>query len=289
MLLNTKGMLVGISSAYRRAGLLFVQHQEFFGVDDDTTLVVRGGTTAFNGSVDEASLAAMRAADPIAAASEWDSEFRDDLTGLYDDAVIDRSVDRERPLELPPRDGVIYQAHTDPSGGATSGDAYSLCIGHLEGEHKIIDAVRGRTGPFNPRQVVEEYAALCKHYRITKVNGDKYGKELNQQLWRDAGLEFVEAKLWAWELYLEALIPFNQGLVHLPPSNPLIGELKSLQRVANRAGRESVEHPRGGHDDLANAVCGCLYLLAPKKTYAPVIVQPFVFLGGVRQNWENRG
>jgi hypothetical protein len=39
---------------------------------------------------------------------------------------------------------------------------------------------------------------------------------------------------------------------------PLVRELKLLQRVAGRTGKESVEHPRGSHDDLANSVCGCL-------------------------------
>ena len=86
-LLTTNDMLIGISSAYRRLGLLFTKHRDFFGVDDADTLVVAGGTTAFNLSIDDARLAAMRAADPTAAASEWDSEFRDDLSGLFDDTV----------------------------------------------------------------------------------------------------------------------------------------------------------------------------------------------------------
>ena len=135
----------------------------------------------------------MRAADPTAAASEWDSEFRDDLSSLFDGVVIDGAVDRNRPLELPSRDGIVYKAYTDSSGGATSGDAYSFCIGHMEGEQRIIDVVRGRTGPFNPRQVVEEYAKLCRIYHITAVTGDRYGKELNQQLWRDERIDYFES------------------------------------------------------------------------------------------------
>jgi hypothetical protein len=59
-LLTTGGMLIGISSAYRRVGLMFTKHEEFFGTDDAETLVVRGGTQAFNQSIDEARLAAMR-------------------------------------------------------------------------------------------------------------------------------------------------------------------------------------------------------------------------------------
>src|SRR5205823_2738088 len=114
--------------------------------------------------VDEVHLAAMRAADPAAAAAEWDSEFRDDLTGLFDDAVIDRAVNQERPLELPPRPDVIYESFVDPSGGAISGDAYAIFIGHKEGERLIADVVRGRVGPFDPQVVTKEYADLCRQY-----------------------------------------------------------------------------------------------------------------------------
>lgn len=47
-LLTTKGMLIGISSTYRRAGLLYSKYERFFGTDDADTLVVKGGTTTFN-------------------------------------------------------------------------------------------------------------------------------------------------------------------------------------------------------------------------------------------------
>jgi hypothetical protein len=177
-------MLIGISSAYRRAGLMFTKHLEHFGVDVADTLVVRGGTQQFNGTVDDARLVAMRAADPTAAASEWDSEFRDDLTGLFDDAVIDRAVNRERPLELPPQPDVVYKCFVDPSGGASSGDSYSICIGHKDGERLVVDVVRGRQGPFDPMAVTREYTALCKQYRVNSVTGDRYGKQWVQQAWR---------------------------------------------------------------------------------------------------------
>ena len=35
-----------------------------------------------------------------------------------------------------------------------------------------------------------------------------------------------------------------------------------LERQTARGGRDSVDHPRGGHDDHGNAVCGALVLLA---------------------------
>jgi hypothetical protein len=41
-LATTKGMLVGISTPYRKAGLLHQKHRDHFGVDDNDVLVVQG-------------------------------------------------------------------------------------------------------------------------------------------------------------------------------------------------------------------------------------------------------
>ena len=192
----------------------------------------------------------MRVADPTAAASEWDSEFRDDLSGLFDDAVIDRAVNRSRPLELPPQPDVIYNAYVDPSGGASSGDAYSICIGHKDGERSVVDVVRARTGPFNPQEVTREYAALCKQYRVSAVTGDKYAKEWVQQAWRDLFGEVPRARL-------------GRSLYHRRRSD---GDFVGCFTAAAGAGAEAITacswpHRQGiveyrvSHDDLANAAC----------------------------------
>jgi hypothetical protein len=131
------------------------------------------------------------------------------------------------------------------------------------------DAVR--QGPFDPMAVTREYAALCKQYRIGSVTGDRYGKQWVQQAWRELLGTYNEASLYAWQLYLEVLAPFNRGLVELPEHLPLLREFKSLQRVASRTGKESVEHPRGSHDDLANAVAGCLQLLSKVEQKIPLV------------------
>src|SRR4029077_1836412 len=119
-------------------------------------------------TLDENVIAAQREADPVAARSEWDSEFRSDLSAFLDDAVIDRAVDYARPLELPYLDGLFYRAFVDASGGVGK-DAYTIAIGHKEGEHYIVDLVRGTKGAFDPQAVTEEYAALCREYKIFTV------------------------------------------------------------------------------------------------------------------------
>ena len=81
-LITTNGMLVGISSPYRRIGLIYTKHKQFFGIDSDDTLVIQGPTLTFNKTLDPNAIAAQQQADPEAARSEWDAEFRVDICKL---------------------------------------------------------------------------------------------------------------------------------------------------------------------------------------------------------------
>jgi len=50
--------------------------------------VVQGASKTFNPSLADATIAAQRAADPTAAAAEWDAEFRSDIGAFLDDELI---------------------------------------------------------------------------------------------------------------------------------------------------------------------------------------------------------
>lgn len=188
---TTSGMLIGISTPYRRMGLMFQKHRDYFAHDDNEVLVVQGASKLFNPSLSDETIALQRAADPTAAISEWDAAaFRDDLRGFLDDERIDSAIEYGRPLELPPRPYPMhYEAFTDASGGAGL-DAYSIAVGHRERiqgsghDYYIIDAVRGTSGKFDPAEITKQYAALLKEYRITSVSGDRYSAEWVQGAWR---------------------------------------------------------------------------------------------------------
>jgi hypothetical protein len=265
---TTGGMLVSISSPYRRTGLLHAKHKRYFGVDDADTLVVQGTSTQFNGTLDTAAIGAQQQADPTAARSEWDAQFRDDIAGFLDDTLIEQAIDRDRPLELPPRDGVHYRAYVDASGGAVGGDAYTIAIGHQEADTFIIDAIRGRAGPFDPEQLTQEYANLCREYRCDAgVVGDKYGREWVASAWRKCSLPYTAATLTASETYLEALPLWTRSAVRIPDHPVLLRELRLLERMPTRMGKDQVVHPRGVHDDYANVVSGALHSLAGTGRY----------------------
>jgi hypothetical protein len=260
-LATTSGMLIGISTPYRKFGLLHQKHRDHFGVNDDDVLVVQGASKTFNPSLDDVVIAAQRAADPTSADAEWDALFRTDIGAFLDDELIDRAVEHDRPLELPPAEGVVYQGFTDASGGVGS-DAYSISIGHKTGDRCITDVCRGTVGRFDPQEVTKEYAALLKEYRVGKVVGDAYGAEWVAAAWRDCGFEYQKSAKPKSEIYLECIPLFTRGLVGLPDHPKLLRELRLLERHTHRSGKDAVDHPRNGHDDHANAVCGVLHLMS---------------------------
>lgn len=274
-LATTGGPLIGISSPYRRAGLLHTRHRDHFGRDSDV-LVVQGGTEAFNPTIDGRVIARARADDPESARAEWDAQFRADLAALLDDATIDAAIDRGRPLELPPREGISYVAFTDASAGRH--DAFALCIGHKEDERFVADVVRGRKPPFDPASVAAEYAVLAKEYGVRTVVGDAFAGEWTSRAFRAAGVEYKRADMPKSGLYLEGVAPFMRGIVSIPDLPVLTRELRLLERRTSRSGRDAVDHPQGGSDDHANVLFGALRVaLAPVartfKLAAPEIIR----------------
>jgi hypothetical protein len=260
-LATTDGMLIGISTPYRKVGLLHQKHRDYFGNDDADTLVVSGGSKLFNPSLSDAVIDAQRAVDPTAASAEWDAQFRADLASYLDDATIDAAIDYGRPLELPPRSGLHYKAFIDASGGRH--DHFTVAVGHRDREHGrfIIDCVRGIAPPFDPSNVTKEFAALIKFYRCTSATGDAYSAEWVKSEFSRNGIHYRPSDLNKSEIYLETLVLYTRGLVSLPDHPRLLRELRLLERHTHRSGRDTVDHGRSGSDDHANSVAGALRLL----------------------------
>jgi Phage Terminase len=260
-LTTTAGLLIAISTPYRRTGLLHTKYRDHFGHDGDDVLVVQGATQAFNPALNAGTIAAQRLSDPTAAASEWDAEFRSDVSQFLDDACIDAAVHHGRPLELPPRSGVLYRGYVDPSGGR--GASYTLAIGHRQDGSYVIDAIRGTQAKnFDPSEVTAQYAELCKQYRIQTVHGDSFSGEWVTQAWRKCGLTYKHSELSKNAIFLETLPLWTRGLVSLPEHPRLLKELRLLERRSLRSGKDVVDHGLHGTDDYANATCGVLQVLA---------------------------
>jgi hypothetical protein len=274
-LMTTNGMLIGISSPYRRRGLLHDRHRDFFGKDSDDVLVVQGASTTFNSTLDAGFIARSREADPEAARSEWDAEFRTDLTALLEDELIEAAIEHARPLELPPRPGLNYVAFTDASAGRH--DAFCIGIAHLEGERVVADVIRGRRPPFDPATVAAEFAELAKSYGCPNVTGDNYSGEWVAQAFEKSGVSYRRAARNKSELYLEMVPLFTRGQISIPDFAPLTKELRLLERRVAKSGKDNVDHPLGGSDDHANVLAGVASLVIAKPLLQKVsMTVPFL-------------
>jgi hypothetical protein len=276
-LATTNGLLIGISTPYRKLGLLHQKHRDHFGQDDDDVLVVQGASQIFNPSLSDAVIAAQREADPTGAVAEWDALFRSDIAAFLDDELIDGAVKYGRPLELPPQPNTIYRAFVDASGGVGA-DSYTIAIARKEGDRCVVDLVRGTAGKFDPHEVTRQYAALCKEYRIREVVGDAYSREWVAGTWRETGINYRKSPLVKSDIYLECVPLFTRGLVRLPEHTRLLRELRLLERQTHRSGKDVINHPRNGRDDHANAVCGALHLVGRIAARRDLpIVQPGIY------------
>jgi hypothetical protein len=272
-LIRAHGMLIAISSPYRKTGAMFAAHKAHFGQDSDDVLVIQGPSIAFNPTLDQAAIDAATAEDPAAAVAEWGGQFRTDITAFLSEEDIERAIDYGRPSHLPPRPRLRYVAYMDPSGGR--GDAYTLCVAHVEGQVIVVDALVRRAPPFDPQAVTAELCALAKQYGVGRVISDNYSAEWAASAIRACGLGHQLSELSASDQYLEGLPHFTRGLVRIPNDPVLLRELRLLERRTTRLGRDSVVHPVGGSDDCANGVFGAAFMLKGRAGMAAVPAEAY--------------
>ena len=218
--------------------------------------------------------------DPEAARSEWDAEFRSDLTALLEDELIEAAIEHGRPLELPPRAEFSYVAFTDASAGRH--DAFCVGIAHREGERVVVDVVRGRRPPFDPASVAAEYAELVKAYGCSIIVGDNFSGEWVARAFEVCGVSYRRAEQPKSALYLDGLQQFTRGQISIPDYAPLIRELRLLERRVSRSGRDVVDHPASGSDDYANVLFGSLWLVGKPEQKIP-LVAPILISAGPRR------
>lgn len=172
-------------------------------------------------------------------------------------------VDYSRPLELPPREGIVYSAFCDPSGGRH--DHFTMAIGHKEGTGSgvfyVIDVIRGVAPPFDPQSVVEEYCALLKDYGVGQITGDNYAAGWSQSNFEKQGIQYIRSEHNKSTLFIESLPLFMRQAIALPNHQRLLRELRLLERRTTRMGHDTVSHGTVGHDDYPNSVAGCLHCL----------------------------
>jgi len=246
-------MLLCASSPYARRGALFDAYRKHFGREGDPVLVWRAPTRTMNPSVSQQVIDAATERDPASAAAEWLAEFRSDIESFINREAVEVCIAWDV-RERAPMQSVRYYAFVDPSGG--SGDSMTLAVGHRERDVVVLDALRERRPPFSPEDVVAEFAALLKSYRISKITGDRYAGEWPRERFREHGVAYEPAAKAKSDLYRDLLPAINSRKLDLLDDARLLTQLVALERRTARGGRDSIDHAPGTHDDVANALAG---------------------------------
>ena len=259
-LATTGGLLACISSPHAKRGELYATFRRHYGPDGDPRiLVAKAPSRTMNPSLSKGVVARAYADDPEAASAEYGGEFRSDLAAFVSREVVDAAIETGVSARAP-IDGVAYFGFVDPSGG--SSDSMTLAIAHAEGARVVVDCIGERKAPFSPASVVEEFVALLKEYRLPRVTGDRYAGEWPREAFQTHGVTYQVADLNRSELYLATLPLLNSGRASLLDNVRMSSQFVALERRTSRAGKDSVDHPPGAHDDVANAVAGALVLAA---------------------------
>jgi len=293
-LATTKGPLIGISSPYAKRGILYQAFVRDYGPEGrPSRLVAKASTTTLNPAIDQDFLTDAYSDDPVAASAEYGAEWRDDISTFTSADVIDAAVVANR-VELTPTSNEDYVAFVDVAGG-TGGDSYTAAIAHsrsMTGSRErvaVVDLLFEVRPKFSPDDVTATLCEILKRYNIRSVTGDAYGGAWPRERFETRGIKYEVASkqnvasllgsgesntgpLFASEIYKTFLALVNGGRVELLDHRKTITQLLTLERHTTPSGKDSITHPKGGHDDCINAVAGACVLAAHARQ--PFVVTP---------------
>jgi len=258
-LISTGGPLIAISSPYAKKGTLYETYRRHFGKNDSSILVWQASSQTMNPILKSEKISQAYEEDPEGAKADYGAQFRSNVEDFVTREAYEACISPGR-YELPYIPDVRYSAFTDPSGG--SSDSMTLGIGHEERGLKIVDALREKKPPFSPDGVVKEFSDLLKAYKVNSVCGDRYGGEWPRERFTVHGINYELCDKSKSDLYQSALPDINSGRCELLDNNKLTTQFINLERRVGRSGKDSIDHPPRGHDDLCNSAAGLLYMLS---------------------------
>lgn len=254
-------MLICASSPKGKSGVLWDAYTKHFGIEDSPHLLWKAPTLTMHPTYDEQIIKDALADEPAEAYAEYFAEFRDDVAACFSRDVVEACVEKHC-FERPPVDGVTYTAFVDTSGGRA--DSYTMAIAHLEKfkntELAVLDLLFESRPPFHPPTVTKEICDILATYGITKITGDNFGQEWVAAEFDDNHVTYTKSENVRSTIYLSSVRHLNSGLAVLLDSRRLVAQICALERQQLKSGRESVNHPNKGHDDLANSALGVIDL-----------------------------
>jgi hypothetical protein len=282
-LVTSGGPMLLISSPGTDQGVVYAIHKQHYGPQGDPLILVcQADSKSLNPKLDQARIDREFSLDPESAQSEWAGQFRVPISIYLSRALVERAVkpgqqDWLPQQHYPDRQPIHYVAFADMASGDGK-DSATLAIGHRQYSDSpiIIDAVREIRPPFNSDDAVRQFAEVLRLYRCGTVVGDQYAKGWCRTSFARHGIDYNETAPIKSDIYLHCVPLFTADKVLLPDNPRLVSQLCGLRRKIGQGGRETVDHLRNGHDDIANSVCGLLWRLSPTFATEAVAVAPVI-------------
>jgi len=259
-------VLIGISTPKARKGALWSAFKSFYSKNDPHTLVWRASTLVMNATFPPEKVERAVIRSPLSARAEYYAEFRADIETYLPLEAIEAVMVEGRKALLP-NPQMRYKAFTDPTGGVGAGDSFTLAIGHTDKNKIVIDKML-EAQPSNQgldlEATVQNFSIVLKSYGCYKVVGDKFGGNWCSKEFRKHGIVYIpteEPYRTKSEIYsmFEPIVTTRS--VEMPDDEKLKAQLNDLERQIRADGKDSITHPKGGHDDVANAAAGLASIL----------------------------
>jgi hypothetical protein len=275
--------LLCISTGYAQLGVLFDMHKKYHGKDDNEILVWQSDTRTMNPTVSDSLIERELERDPEGARAEWLGLFREDISACFPLEAIEACIVPGRSELLPSVHVGPYFGFVDPSGGRA--DSFTVAVAHVhnDGERVVIDAIRASKPPFDPAVVTKELSDFLKLYGVTGVFGDNYGGEWPKAEFAKNGITYELSELHKSDLYLNLIPVLCSRKVELLDNEKLKSELRRLERRRGRSGKDSIDHPPRGSDDIANAVAR---VISVTLEHAGQFVMPEAYGERVCTDWN---
>jgi len=112
--------------------------------------------------------------------------------------------------------------------------------------------------PFNPTNAVTQVAAALREYGLSEVTSDRYAAEWARDAFAQQGITLRYSERDRSQIYMDVLPLFASNRVRLVDDRKMISQFASLERRPSSGGRDKIDHPPHGHDDLCNSAAAAL-------------------------------
>jgi hypothetical protein len=266
-------MIFGCSTPFTRQGLLW-QRSAAWG-RPGPILFWRAPTWKMNLTLTEEGL--RRDFLESLGEAEFNAEFgaleREDIEQYLPSALLDAAIVKGRSM-VPEERGVEYVAFCDPAEGLRKGgDSMTFAIAHKTEEpiKYILDLLLEFRAPYDPKQVISQIVEAARPYHIMKIIQDRHAIGWIASDLKRFSIEVEPCEFDKSKIYEHFAVLMNKLQIELLDNERLRTQIMGLQKFLRGGGSITIDHLRGGHDDLVNAAAGACVAVSRQESVGAAI------------------